>query len=130
MKQEIMQKSFIEKLEQLRKLLLSRFPSMEMHEFRETMAKIAHHHYNKQKGMLLGETRELYNFLIENNYNPFTVYRWLLLERVPDDIRFQIKNKQISQKNAISKAFERRIETMQEMRMSIKQAGLELIRRM
>lgn len=130
MKQDTMQKSFIEKLEQLRKQLNSRFPQLDMQHFKELMAKIAHHHYSKEKGMLLGETRDLYHFLIENNYNPFTVYRWLLLERIPEDIRFQIKEHRISQKKAISEAFKRRTETMQELGENIRQAGLELIRRM
>ena len=94
------------------------------------MNKLAHFHYNKKKCMLLGLEKELYNFLIENSYNPFTVYRWLLLERLPEDIRFQVKQHRISQKKAISEAFQRRHEGFKELTASVREYGLSLIARM
>ena len=94
------------------------------------MSKLAHFHYNKKDFILLGEERALYDFLIENSYNPFTVYRWLLLERIPDDIRFQLRQRQISQKKAVSEAFKRKHETNSILSVSIRELGLNLIRRM
>lgn len=94
------------------------------------MSKLATYHYNKKKFVVLGEERKLYNFLVENSLNPFTVYRWLLLERVPDEIRFQLKNHLLSQKKASSTYFQQRHETETSLQQKIRALGLELIRGM
>ncbi|MBS3148742.1 hypothetical protein J4219_07700 [Candidatus Woesearchaeota archaeon] len=119
--------NFVTKLEELRKLLVVRFPSLDVRSLTEKMSKLAHYHYNKRNFLIMGEDRELYNFLIENSYNPFTVYRWLLLERVPDEIKWQLKNRQISQKRAITLTIERRTETGSSLAADIKSQGMKLI---
>tara|TARA_Y100000034_G_scaffold87663_1_gene105135 strand:+ start:10670 stop:11044 length:375 start_codon:yes stop_codon:yes gene_type:complete len=124
-----MHSSFLKKLEELRNLLEKSFPDEDMRNIK-MMSKIAHYHYNKKRFMLLGTERKLYNFLVENSYNPYTVYRWMLLEKLPEDIKFQIKQNQISQKNAISKAFQRNHETSSGLALSVKEYGLNLIKRM
>ena len=129
MKHKNMHSSFLKKLEELRNLLEKSFPDEDMRNIK-MMSKIAHYHYNKKRFMLLGTERKLYNFLVENSYNPYTVYRWMLLEKLPEDIKFQIKQNQISQKNAISKAFQRNHETSSGLALSVKDYGLSLIRRM
>jgi len=108
-------------------LLVVRFPSLDVRSLTEKMSKLAHYHYNKRNFLIMGEDRELYNFLIENSYNPFTVYRWLLLERVPDEIKWQLKNRQISQKRAITLTIERRTETGSSLAADIKSQGMKLI---
>ena len=80
--------------------------------------------------MLLGKERLLYNSLIENSYNPYTVYRWALLERVPEDIRFHLRNHNLSQKKASKLFFERKHETETVLQLNIKQLGLQLVRSM
>ncbi|MCK5283671.1 MAG: hypothetical protein KAK00_09785 [Nanoarchaeota archaeon] len=130
MKHENMQKNYLQKLESLRKLIYSRLPQMESRDFLQIISKLAHYHYDKKKFIVLGLEKELYDFLIENSYNPFTVYRWLLLERVPDDLKFQIKQKKISQKKAISEALKRRHERPQDATQVIREYGLSLIARM
>jgi hypothetical protein len=124
------QKSFVEKLGSARKLLYSRFPQLTGRDLCQAIGKLAHYHYNKRDFILLGEDRELYSFLVESGINPFTFYRWLLLERVPEDIRFQLKQGQISQKNAVSEAFRRRHETEQSLGEKVRAMGLCLIGRM
>ena len=130
MKREDVSQNFIEKLNQLKKLLESRFPAYNMQNLTKSMCQIAHYHYNKKETMLLGEEKLIYLFLIENGYNPFTVYRWLLLERVPEDIRFQLRERRISQKKAVRMAFTRRHETITGLGKEIIDEGLNLIRRM
>ena len=125
-----MPKDFIERLKTLKEKLIERFPEIDVPNLCKMMAKIAHFHYNRRKFMVTGFERELYNWLIENSYNPYTVYRWLLLEKVPDDIRFQLRQNYISQKKAFSEAFKRRHETDSVLAVSIKEIGLNLIRRM
>ena len=129
-KQTNMQKNYLQKIESLRKLVYSRLSQLDGHNLLKIMSKLAHYHYNKKKYMILGLEKELYDFLIENSYNPFTIYRWLLLERVPDDIKFQIKQKKISQKKAISEALKRRHERPQDATQVIREYGLSLIARM
>jgi len=130
MKREDIAQNFIEKLNHLRKLLESRFPAYNMQHLTKNMCQIAHHHYNKKQTILLGEESKIYKFLIENEYNPFTVYRWLLLERIPEDIRFQLRERRISQKKASKIAFKRKHETVTGLGREIMDEGLNLIRRM
>ena len=130
MKHENMQKNYLQKIESLRNLVYSRLSQLDGQNLLKIMSKLAHYHYNKKKYMILGLEKELYNFLIENSYNPFTVYRWLLLEKVPDDIKFQIKQKKISQKKAVSEALKRRHERSQDATQVIREHGLSLIARM
>ena len=101
-----------------------------MRNLNKLLGKLAHYHYNKNKYFIMGEEKELYNFMIEQSYNPYTVYRWALLERLPDDIRFMIRQKTISQKNAISEGVKRRHETASSLGESIMNKGLRLIERM
>ena len=124
------QKNYLQKLECLRNLLEIRLPQQKGRNLLEIMSKLAHFHYNKKKYLIMGEERELYNCLIENSYNPYTVYRWLLLERIPDDIRFQLKQNKINQKLALNKAFKRRREGFKELTESIREYGLNLVMRM
>ena len=130
MKHENMQKNHLQKLESLRKLMESRLTFPEGQNLCQIISKLAHYHYNKKQYFVLGFEKELYDFLIENSYNPFTVYRWLLLERLPEDIRFQIKQHKISQKKAVSEAFNRRHEGFKEITESIREYGINLIGRM
>lgn len=130
MKREDISQNFVEKLNHLRKQLGSRLPLLNMQNLDKMMCQIAHYHYNKKGTLLLGDEKIIYLFLIENDYNPFTVYRWLLLERVPEDIRFQLRERRISQKKASRLAFKRRHETISTLGKEIIEDGLNLIRRM
>jgi len=130
MKETNMQKNFVEKLSTLRKNLSARFPTVNVQNLVETMGKLGHYHYHKKKMILLGDEREVYNFLIENSYNPYTVYRWLLLERLPEELRFMIKERRMSQRKAVSEALRWRHETNESLGQSIMAKGIRLIERM
>lgn len=77
---------------------------------------------------MIGLEKDIYNFLIENSYNPYTVYRWLLLEKVPEDIKFRLRQNEITQKQAIAKACIRRQETDETLGIAIRSMGLNLVR--
>ena len=130
MKETNMQKNFVEKLSTLRKSLVVRFPTMNVQNLTEIMGRLGHYHYHKKKLIILGEERELYNFLIENSFNPYTVYRWLLLERLPEELRFMIKERRISQRKAVSEGLKWRHETNESLGQSIMAKGIRLIERM
>ncbi|MFH1591173.1 MAG: hypothetical protein ABIC95_04565, partial [archaeon] len=56
---------------------------------------------NKRRGIALDkEELALYDLLVRNCYNPSTVYKWLLLERSPDDIKHKLKEGLIGVKDA------------------------------
>jgi hypothetical protein len=122
--------SFIDELRTVRKLVESRHLDVNGRLFDKMLSKLAHYHYNKKNFILLGMERKVYNLLIENSYNPFTVYRWLLLERIPEEIRFQLRQGQISQKKALSKAFQIKKDKQEQTKETIKELGLILVRGM
>ena len=125
-----MRESFVVKLSSVRSLIESRLTLVDGRHLLKLMGKLAHYHYNKKKFILLGLERDLYNLLISEGYNPFTVYRWLLLEKMPDDLKFKLKQKDINQKKAVALAFERRTEGVKELTQSVRILGLDIISRL
>jgi hypothetical protein len=123
-------KNIFEELNQVRKLVEVHFPEIKLRDLCKLLGRLGTYHYNKKKNMLLGKERELYNTLIKNSYNPFTVYRWALLEKVPDDIRFQLNNHYLSQKKASKLFYQRRTETDTSLQIDIRRLGLRIIREM
>ena len=119
--------NFITKLEQARKLIAMRFPEMDMRNLVAKMGKLGSYHYNKKRYLLFGKDREFYNFLIENSYNPFTVYRWLLLERVPEEIKWQLKSHQINQRQAMKLNAQSRVINTLVLSQDIKEIGMKLV---
>lgn len=116
------------------KLLLQKefeeFKEIKVRDLCKILGRLGTYHYDKRGKMLLGEERKMYNLLIENGFNPFTVYRWALLERVPQEIRFQLRNHYLSQKKASKIFFERKHETETSLQIDIKELGLRLIKEM
>lgn len=63
----------------------------------------------KRKQLDLTKTeRILYDFLLKNNLNPSTTYRWFLAVRVPEDIKEKLKRGQISYKKAMEISYNRK----------------------
>lgn len=52
--------------------------------------------------------RVLYDFLLKNNLNPSTTYRWFLAVRVPEDIKDKLNKGQISYKKAMEISYNRK----------------------
>ncbi|MFC1752741.1 hypothetical protein ACFL96_05030 [Thermoproteota archaeon] len=123
-------KNVFEELDKVKELFLGRFPDFDAHNLCVVLGRLGTYHYNKKKSVIFGREKELYDLLIENSYNPYTVYRWALLERVPDEIKFQLRNHYLSQKKASRLFFERRHETETALQIDIKQLGLQIIKEM
>lgn len=115
--------------EKLKTNIMEKFPETDARNLCVLLGRLGTFHYNK-KLLILGREREIYNFLIENSYNPYTVYRWALLERVPEEIKFQLKNHYLSLKKASSIFFQKRHETETSLQKDIREMGLKLIREM
>jgi hypothetical protein len=120
-------KKWISELGQVKKLIETELPDTDFRNLTVLMGQLGTYHY-KKKGILLADERKLYNLLIENSYSPYTVYRWLLLERIPDDIRFQLHNNYISQKKAATMSYERKHKRKGVLCVDVKQRGLQLLR--
>lgn len=127
-KEEDVQKDYLKRLQSLKKRLYDEFAWLSGRDLCKLMSKLGHFHYNRKKFILLGDDRCLYDFLMLEGLNPYTVYRWLLLERVPEDIRYQLKEHQLSQRRALSEAFKRKQETAETISLSVQEQGLALIR--
>ncbi len=63
----------------------------------------------KRKPKVLTQMEKmLFDFLIANNLNPSTTYRWFLAVRVPSDIRDKLESGQISVKIAMQTTYNRK----------------------
>ena len=122
-------KSWVEEYEQLKITIGVRFGEEYVRNFSKIMAKLGQYHY-KKNSLLLGKEREIYAFLLENGHNPYKIYRWCLLERIPETIRFQLKNGMITQKTALHMHFKNRHESKNSVCVEIRVQGLNLVRSM
>ena len=130
MKELRFRKNWIDEYEKLKTLIVGAFGEDGFRSLKKIISKLGTYHYNKKKYLLLGEERKFYNFLIENGYNPYRVYRWFLLERLPEDVRFQLKRGMISQKTASKLNFKRRHESKNQVCREIKIMAINLVRSM
>ncbi|MGV8168487.1 MAG: hypothetical protein ACP5N3_00355 [Candidatus Nanoarchaeia archaeon] len=130
MKDNSIRKTWLIDYESLKKEVSVRFGEEYFHSFHQKIGMLAQYHYDKKKSLLLGKDKELYDFLRENGHNPYKVYRWCLLERVPETLRFQLKEGTISQKTALNTHFKSRHETNSQVCISIKLQGMQLVRGM
>ena len=129
MKESYLRKNWLVEYECIKKEVGIRFGDEYLRNFTKIIAKIAQHHY-KKNSMLLGKERELYVFLQEKGHNPFKIYRWCLLERIPEALRFQLKNGMINQKTALHMHFKNRHESENTVCVAIRVQGLNLVRSM
>ena len=63
---------------------------------------------NKQPRDLTANERLLYDYILKNNLNPCTTYRWFLATRLPSDIKEKLAKGQIGQKKAMQISANRR----------------------
>jgi hypothetical protein len=52
--------------------------------------------------------KQVYDYLLKNNLNPCTTYRWMLAVRIPDDIKTKLAQGRISHKKALHIAANRK----------------------
>ena len=129
MKETYLRKNWLIEYESIKKEVQERFGEEYFRNFPQIIAKIAQHHY-KKNSLLLGKEREMYAFLLEKGHNPYKVYRWCLLEKIPEALRFQLKNGMINQKTALHMHFKSRHESENSICVAIRIQGLNLVRSM
>lgn len=99
---------FFVKIKKARELIESNFPDVVGDTLMTWLCHIGHYHYDKKKRMLSERELVLYDLLLRNGYNPSTVYKWFLITKVPEDILGRIRRQEISQKQALRMACNRR----------------------
>ena len=129
-KETIFRKSWLEEFESLKNQIKERFGEESFRNLSEIVSKLATYHYHRNKYLLLGKEKQIYDFLIESGHNPYKIYRWYLLERIPEQLRFQLKNGMINQKQASQIHFKRKHESESQVCLQIKMLGLSLVRSM
>ncbi len=67
-------KNIFKELDKVKRMILEIDMELDAENFPKLLGRLVAYHYNK-KGMLLGKERMIYNVLIENSYNPFTVHK-------------------------------------------------------
>ena len=86
----------IRRIQTLKKLLVLQntfremFPHQNERSLRMMLSQCSKEHLNIKKKHLSDDTRAMYEYLLRNNYNPSTVYKWFLLfiseETIPEEI--------------------------------------------
>ncbi len=93
-----------EKVSKVKHLIRKTFPELDEGALISLVRNAAKWHYNKKnKNIISQESAKLYELLMNNGYNPDTVYKWLLLTKSPFELREKLKHQLISQKQAFCK---------------------------
>jgi len=118
-KQAKVRKNWLIDAEKLKDELLKQFSEWDFRNLTLILGRLGNAHYSKQKPLILGQEKELRNYLLDKGHSPF------LLMRIPEEIKFQLKNNMISQKNASAKQFLLRHQTASTIGEKIRVLGLE-----
>ncbi len=96
-----------DKLRGLKDRLKMDFSEISAEDLFRICSKLATWHYPKKrtKAMMLSKNETmLYEFLLNNRFNPSTVYKWMLASSTTEDIQKKLMCGKISQKSAMSRA--------------------------
>lgn len=103
---EMKQASVYDKLRDFKDGLFKEYKELEEKDLMKIMSKIAMWHYpsKRTKSMTLSKDEAIvYEFCINNNFNPSTAYKWFLVcNSTNKEMQEQLKNGTISFKKALS----------------------------
>lgn|SRR3989338_521283 len=89
------------KLSTVKQLLNQNLPEQSDAERFELIQGAAKWHYDKRRTLTPAQAM-VYEILIKNSYNPYTIYRWFLLAKSPLELREKLKMNLISQREAFA----------------------------
>lgn len=83
----------------------SQISGMELQDIKHSCQRLANNWQYKspaerKKIRLSEDDVKVYEFLIEHNYKPTTVYKWLLLYLSHPEVKSKLEGKKVSQRNA------------------------------
>jgi|SRR3989344_4287389 len=92
-----------DKIKVLQEQVNSVFPEMSFEELKLNVGYLANFwHGKKRKNVTLSkEQLTIYEVLLKNDYNPATVYRWLLLATGPNEIKDKVRTGELSIRQAL-----------------------------
>lgn len=111
--------NIFDKVNRIRKDLIILFPEIEPDRLLSMFSHCRRYyegklHYGRRTSKekmprnLSTSERILYDYLLKNNLNPSTTYRWFLATRVPEDIKQKLREGRISHKKAMQISANRR----------------------
>ncbi|MBN1176006.1 hypothetical protein JXA48_05165 [Candidatus Woesearchaeota archaeon] len=113
--------SIFDKVNDIKADLKEIIPEVKDEQLIQLFSKVRSYYLNKKKGVPLGrrsnikgvrpltEIEELlFNYLMRNNLNPGTTYRWFIATRLPPDIKDRLARGLINQKVAMHISANRR----------------------
>lgn len=112
--------SMFDKVNEIKRDLKELIPEIEGEQLIALFSKVRTYYMNKKKGIFVGRKAKgilrppteieelLYGYLIKNNLNPSTTYRWFIATRLPADIKEKLSKGQIGQKQAMAISANRR----------------------
>ncbi len=85
------------KLREIIETVMSEFELSQIELFQATQKLCNKWHYKKKKNVELTKKEVmLYEWYLNNNYNPSTIYKWMLLIKdAPDEVKDKLSNGQI-----------------------------------
>lgn len=113
-------RSLFDKVNEIKKGIKTILPELEGDKLIAMLSKIRTYVAHKKKGVPLGRNgwkgyreltfneKVLYEYLLKNNLNPSTTYRWFLATRIPEDVKEKLSKGKISVKKAMQISANRR----------------------
>ena len=93
-----------DKLRVLKSVVSQKLEIKDERKLFKVLARLSTWHYPKKrsKNMALSlDEAKVYEFLITNNYNPSTCYKWMLACNTNEDMQKKLQNGEISLKSAL-----------------------------
>ena len=113
-------RSIFDKVNEIKSDIKSILPEVEGDRLISMLSKIRTYIAHKKKGIPLGRKgwkgyrkltnneSILYEYLLKNNLNPSTTYRWFIATRVPEDVKDMLARGKLSIKKAMEISANRR----------------------
>lgn len=133
-------KCIFDKVNEIKSGIKDILPEVEGDKLISMLSKIRTYCSHRKKGVPLGRRGQkgyrsltnnesiLYEYLLKNNLNPSTTYRWFLATRIPSDVQDKLSKGQLSVKKAMEISSNRRrvkesnmgLQMMEEIRIIIR----------
>ncbi len=113
-------RSIFDKVNEIKSDIKASIPEINDDKLIPLLSKIRTYYCNKKKGVPLGRRGQkgfrsltqvetlVFDYMLKNNLNPSTTYRWFIATRLPQDIREKLAKGQIGQRKAMEISANRR----------------------
>ncbi len=113
-------RNIFDKVNEIKEGIKTILPEVEGDKLISMLSKIRTYLAHKKKGVPLGRRgwkgyrdltfneKVLYEYLLKENLNPSTTYRWFLATRIPEDVKDKLSKGKISVKKAMQISANRR----------------------